>query len=152
MALPAMKLPARWKPNRFREGSIPSLVQPVIRAYALGYASSTAPRLLTLILTYLGRRKKNNDTRYAQAYTFFHSLVRILKGGLEVQRFPTFCAVLVGGMFTSRYYIISLEVMLAEATLPPAPILNIFHYTTGMLIRWEGSTILQASYEAVFSI
>jgi hypothetical protein len=81
--------------GRSFEQKIPPLLRPVIRAYVLGYASSTAPRLLTLLLTHLSRRRKNIDEK-PDDY-FLLSLIRILKGGLEVQRFPTFCAALVGG-------------------------------------------------------
>ena len=81
--------------SRILEKSAPHLVQPILRAYALGYASSTAPRLLTLLLTHLSRRRKNIDVRPDDP--FFLSLIRILRGGLELQRFPTFCAALVGG-------------------------------------------------------
>ena len=69
--------------------------RPVFRAYILGYASSTGPRLLTLILTHLSRKRKNNNENHEDS--FFIALFRILKGGLEFQRFPTFCAALVGG-------------------------------------------------------
>jgi hypothetical protein len=72
--------------------------RPVFRAYILGYASSTGPRLLTLILTHLSRRRKNNNNNNENHDdSFFLALFRILKGGLEFQRFPTFCAALVGG-------------------------------------------------------
>lgn len=77
------------------EQRIPPLVRPVLRAYVLGYASSTAPRLLTLLLTHLSRRRKNIDEK-PDDY-FLLSFFQILKGGLELQRFPTFCAALVGG-------------------------------------------------------
>jgi hypothetical protein len=70
--------------------------RPVFRAYILGYASSTGPRLLTLILTHLSRRRKNNNNENHDD-SFFLALYRILEGGLEFQRFPTFCAALVGG-------------------------------------------------------
>ncbi|KAG9248988.1 hypothetical protein BJ878DRAFT_197477 [Calycina marina] len=81
--------------SRLLDKTIPSLLQPLIRAYVLGYASSTAPRLLTLLLTHLSRRRKNIDIRPNDP--FFPSLLAILRGGLELQRFPTFCAALVGG-------------------------------------------------------
>lgn len=75
------------------EGGVPSVLKPILRAYVLGYASSTAPRLLTLLLTQLSRRKRKDE----RANDFLSSFVRILSGGLECQRFPTFCAALVGG-------------------------------------------------------
>lgn len=74
---------------------VPSVLRPVLRAYVLGYASSTAPRVLTLLLLHLSRRRKNIDPKPEDC--FLPSLVRVLKGGLEIQRFPTFCAALVGG-------------------------------------------------------
>jgi len=61
----------------------------------LGYASSTVPRLLTLFLTHLSRRRKNIDEKPEDYFPL--SFIRILKGGLEVQRFPAFCGLLIGG-------------------------------------------------------
>jgi hypothetical protein len=81
--------------GRSFERSIHPLLQPILRSYVLGYASSTAPRLLTLLLTHLSRRRKHIDEKPDDR--FLVSLLRILKGGLEIQRFPTFCAALVGG-------------------------------------------------------
>jgi hypothetical protein len=78
------------------EQNIPAVLRPVLRAYVLGYASSTGPRLLTLFLTHLSRRRKNIVDEKPEA-SLYRSLLRILKGGLEVQRFPTFCAAIVGG-------------------------------------------------------
>lgn len=77
------------------EQGVPPALRPVLRAYLLGYASSTVPRVLTLLLTNLSRRRKSIDEKPDD--TFLLSLFRILKGGLEFQRFPTFCAALVGG-------------------------------------------------------
>ena len=86
---------AQFLRGRSLERRIPPALRPVLRAYALGYASSTVPRLLTLLLTHLSRRRKNIDEK-PEDY-FAASLLRILQGGLELQRFPTFCAALVGG-------------------------------------------------------
>jgi len=81
--------------SRQLEQAIPPVLRPVLRAYVLGYASSTVPRLLTLLLTHLSRRRKNIDLKPSES--FLDSFIRILNGGLELQRFPTFCAALVGG-------------------------------------------------------
>ncbi|KAI9055549.1 hypothetical protein LZ554_000496 [Drepanopeziza brunnea f. sp. 'monogermtubi'] len=86
---------ARLSRSKALEEKIPLLLRPVIRAYVLGYASSTAPRVLTLLLTQLSRKRKNINEK-PHDY-FFSSLLRILRGGLELQRFPTFCAAIVGG-------------------------------------------------------
>jgi len=72
----------------------PSL-RPILRAYVLGYASSTLPRLLTLVLTHFSRGRKHVDEKPKS--NFLVVLVKVLRGGLELQRFPTFCAALVGG-------------------------------------------------------
>ena len=84
--------PTNMKSKSF-ERALPPLLKPILRAYVLGYASSTAPRLLTLLLTQLSRRKKEDESHS----DFLLPFLRILRGGLEIQRFPTFCATLVGG-------------------------------------------------------
>ncbi|TVY51107.1 hypothetical protein LCER1_G005866 [Lachnellula cervina] len=88
---------ASTQPRRTKslEQAIPPILRPALRSYLLGYLSSTTPRLLTLLLITLSRRRKNIDEKPVDA--FLPSLVRILRGGLELQRFPTFCAALVGG-------------------------------------------------------
>lgn len=92
------KLPLR-KTSRDQsfDKAIPIILRPLFRAYILGYASSAGPRLLTLFLVHLSRHRKNIDPKPEGEDHFWSSLVGILKGGLEVQRFPTFCAALVGG-------------------------------------------------------
>ncbi|KND94506.1 hypothetical protein TOPH_01087 [Tolypocladium ophioglossoides CBS 100239] len=80
--------------------SLPPALRPLVRAYLLGYASAVAPRLLTLILQHLSRRRtKNKKTLPADVdeRTFVESVVHVLRTGLAPQRFPTFCAALVGG-------------------------------------------------------
>ena len=90
------KLPLR-KPYQSLDRAIPLILRPLFRAYILGYASSAGPRLLTLFLVHLSRHRKNIDPKPEGEDYFWSSLVGILKGGLEIQRFPTFCAALVGG-------------------------------------------------------
>lgn len=85
---------------RLLEASIPALLKPAVRAYVLGYASSTAPRLLTLLVTHIGRRRRKDrdlDGDESDRESLVTSAVKILKGGLEWQRFATFCGLLVGG-------------------------------------------------------
>lgn len=81
---------------------IPPVLRPLVRAYLLGYASSVAPRLLALLVQHVtvARRKRKQTTATLDAQNgqpFLSSLQRILRGGLDWQRFPTFCAALVGG-------------------------------------------------------
>jgi hypothetical protein len=84
------------------------MLRPLVRAYLLGYVSSVAPRLLTLLLQHLTRRKLKRQAQepattpagaqpQKNGEPFLEALQRILRGGLDWQRFPTFCAVLVGG-------------------------------------------------------
>ncbi|ORY63991.1 uncharacterized protein BCR38DRAFT_343228 [Pseudomassariella vexata] len=80
--------------------AIPPVLRPLLRAYALGYASVVAPRLLTLVLQLVTRRSRdasNTTIPKLPRESFLVSLRRILRGGLALQRFPTFCAALVGG-------------------------------------------------------
>jgi hypothetical protein len=88
----------RSRQPRVLDKAIPPPLQPFLRAYVLGYASSTAPRLLTLLLTHLGRNRRYGRKEDAQEREgFADAALRIIRGGLEWQRFPTFCALLVGG-------------------------------------------------------
>ncbi|KAI1101905.1 hypothetical protein F4804DRAFT_343626 [Jackrogersella minutella] len=90
-------LPPRAR--RKLDESIPPSLRPLIRAYVLGYASAVAPRVLTLVLQYVTRKRKGKGLASVTRPhdSFITSLQRILRGGLELQRFPTFCAALVGG-------------------------------------------------------
>lgn len=80
--------------------SLPAPLRPLVRAYLLGYASAVAPRLLTLILQFISKRRKS-ARKYLSAdkdeRSFKDSAFRILRTGLDPRRFPTFCAALVGG-------------------------------------------------------
>ncbi|KAI1001210.1 hypothetical protein K3495_g6989 [Podosphaera aphanis] len=72
---------------------IPSISKPILKAFIFGYASSVTPRLLSLSIAVLKGKKKiiGNEIGY------LNSVLSILRGGLELQRFPSFCAALVGG-------------------------------------------------------
>ncbi|KAJ4306861.1 hypothetical protein N0V88_000232 [Collariella sp. IMI 366227] len=87
--------------TRTWDAAIPSILRPLVRAYLLGYATAVGPRLLTLLLQHLARARRNKQTTTARdthrGEPFLDSLQRLLRGGLDWQRFPTFCAVLVGG-------------------------------------------------------
>lgn len=79
--------------------SISPILRPVFRAYAFGYASAVGPRLLTLILQRLSRRKRRrlSQGRDDDTASFRSSALHIVRTGFDLQRFPTFCAVLAGG-------------------------------------------------------
>lgn len=82
-------------------GSVPPALRPLFRAYIFGYASAVAPRLLTMIAQYVTRRRRNAEKLLAvddrDEVSLLDSTLYILKSGFDPQRFPTFCAVLVGG-------------------------------------------------------
>lgn len=83
--------------------NVPPLLRPLIRAYFLGYAFSVGPRLLALVLHHtltLGRKRPGGDDGNAQKnpkLPFVEAMRKTLLAGLEWQRFPSFCAALVGG-------------------------------------------------------
>lgn len=83
--------------------AIQSSLRPLLRAYLLGYASSVAPRLLTVLLTFFtAYRRQRRGLPLAQpekaSFAFVQGSVRrILQASLEWRRFPAFCATLVGG-------------------------------------------------------
>lgn len=96
----AVLSPSLLSRRRKWDDGIPPLLRPLVRAYLLGYASSVAPRLLTLLAQHIPRRTPKSTTHHARngnGEPFLVSLQRILQGGLDWQRFPTFCAAIVGG-------------------------------------------------------
>ncbi|KAI0602229.1 integral membrane protein [Biscogniauxia sp. FL1348] len=121
------------------DGSIPPILRPLIRAYVLGYASAVAPRVLTLVLRYASKRRGNkgpaNVTRPHDS--FFTSLQHILCGGLELQRFPTFCAALVGGT----------TLLEARRTLP----LLLSRWISSFVASWLSLRLLQSKKTDGFS-
>lgn len=74
---------------------IRQLLRPLVKAYVLGYASSTTPRLLTLFVSLVTKSSKDGGERKLERALF--GVYGILRGGFEWQRFPTFCAALIGG-------------------------------------------------------
>jgi len=94
------RLPSSFQPPggcRALAPAIPPLLRPLFRAYILGYGSAVAPRVLTLVLQHFPRRRHKDSALLQPQRPFWESLQRILRSGLDWQRFPTFCAVLVGG-------------------------------------------------------
>ena len=89
---------ARSSPLRDLDHAVPPLLRPLVRAYLLGYASVVAPRLFTLLVQHFTRKSYKGDAaRQKVQPSFRESLQHILRSGLEWQRFPTFCAALIGG-------------------------------------------------------
>ncbi|EFQ30045.1 uncharacterized protein GLRG_05189 [Colletotrichum graminicola M1.001] len=76
---------------------IPPILRPLLRAYLLGYASAVAPRILTLLMQYITKKRRRVSKENGQCDGFVERFRQIVLTGLDPQRFPTFCAVLVGG-------------------------------------------------------
>ncbi|MCJ1432896.1 hypothetical protein MMC27_002254 [Xylographa pallens] len=74
-----------------------SVLRPLLRAYLFAHVSSTGPRLLSLLFTLRSKR-----LNWRQALTAVHG---ILLSALDFNRFPSFCAALVGGYTTFQYLI-----------------------------------------------
>lgn len=66
-----------------------SLTKPLARAYFFGYLSSTSPRIIN-VLAALARRKISPSVA-------IHRLLQIFRQAAELNRFPAFCGILVGG-------------------------------------------------------
>lgn len=87
-----------------------TFLKPLIRAYLLGYAFSVGPRLLALVLHHvltLVRRRLSGASDAVQKKPktgFLESMLKTLRAGLEWQRFPAFCAALVGGSTLFEVY------------------------------------------------
>lgn len=80
-----------------------------MRAYLLGYGFTVGPRVLTLLVYHVSKLVKGakrrtqgddddgRDTQRKPDSSLLEALTKILKAGLEVNRFATFCAAIVGG-------------------------------------------------------
>lgn len=65
------------------------VLQPILRAYALGYLSAVTPKLVSYARR-LGARNWDTTQRLRE-------FAQVLAGPLRINSFPTFCAALVGG-------------------------------------------------------
>lgn len=100
---------------------IPPALRPAVRAYALGYASAVGPRLLTLVLQHLSKRRRRrlHDPEVDNnGSSFLDSATHIIKTGFDVERFPTFCAVLAGGSTFIRVCELQVFMMTLEYNHP----------------------------------
>ncbi|OJJ01541.1 hypothetical protein ASPVEDRAFT_129544 [Aspergillus versicolor CBS 583.65] len=66
------------------------LLQPILRAYALGYLSSTTPKVISCLRRLWGDNGLSHQQKLAE-------LLRTLTCTFRPESFPTFCAALVGG-------------------------------------------------------
>ncbi|KAH7040460.1 uncharacterized protein B0I36DRAFT_10678 [Microdochium trichocladiopsis] len=158
----AVRSPARQQ-NTLRklEEPIPLLLRPVLRAFILGYGSAVAPRVLTLVLQHVSRlrqRSKNaaaakgrvDGVSCAPHEPFFVSLGRLLRGGLDPQRFPTFCAALVGGS-TLFEVIISKALSTWAQSISPLARIRLSRWFATFTASWLSLTLLQSKPSQAFS-
>lgn len=115
------------------------ILRPLARAYILGYASSISPRLLGLLLSAINGKK---SPKYGQT-SAFKSVLQILRGGLELQRFPTFCATLVGSYSFFRIVIRQIvKRVLPSLSLPLQ--LRSTRFVSAFLAGWLGLELLHS--------
>ncbi|KAI0131260.1 hypothetical protein F4814DRAFT_162961 [Daldinia grandis] len=133
--------------------SIPPLLRPLIRAYVLGYTSAVAPRLLTLILQHVTRRGRDKGaaTVTQPRDSFISSLQRIVRGGLEFQRFPTFCAALVGGTTLLEVLLSRVLSRLWEGQLPTLTLKRLSRWLSTFVAAWLSLRLLQSKKSDDFS-
>lgn len=94
--------------RRTWDSSVPPSLRPLFRAYLLAYASVVAPKVVSLVAHRLARWYRNNGKTGAgrgPQTPFLLSLRRILADALHPQRFPAFCAALIGGSTWLKVYI-----------------------------------------------
>jgi hypothetical protein len=90
--------------NHRWDAGIPPPLRPLVRAYIIGYLSSVLPRLPALLGHVLLKQTKHSPSAHdgtpeqpEKSALLLDSLRHILLEPLHWQRFPTFCAALVGG-------------------------------------------------------
>lgn len=85
--------------RRTWNSGLPPSLRPVIRAYLLAYVSTVAPRILTLLVKHVRNQRRKGGTvqdgRTEESFVAY--LERILRAAAHWQRFPAFCACLIGG-------------------------------------------------------
>ncbi|KAG9228268.1 hypothetical protein BJ875DRAFT_477912 [Amylocarpus encephaloides] len=126
---------------------VPTILRPVLRAYVLGYLSSAAPRVLTLTLTYLTRKQKGLSPLCRSS--FFSSLRRIIRGGLELQRFPTFCATLVGGTTLLQFPLQALVAVIASSRSGMVQV-RLARWLSTFIAAWFSLRLLQSKKSKAF--
>ncbi|KAK1761116.1 hypothetical protein QBC47DRAFT_21961 [Echria macrotheca] len=136
------------------DGAVPPLLRPLVRAYLLGYASAVAPRLLTLLLQHLTRRRTAADSPkrngHHNAQSFPDSLLAILRGGLDPRRFPAFCAAVVGGSTLLELPLRAAFNKLAGSLSNVARI-RLSRWFASFIAAWLGLRLLQSKQSAGFT-
>lgn len=112
--------------------AVPPALRPVLRAYALGYASAVAPRLLTLAVQHILKLRRNSSNLLPadpeDEPTLLAGVRHILRSGFDPRRFPTFCAVLVAGTSLLHVRISFTQHDGQLLSFNPSPCITMHHY------------------------
>ncbi|KAM4059923.1 integral membrane protein [Hirsutella rhossiliensis] len=127
--------------------SLPPALRPLVRAYLLGYASAVAPRLLKLLVQRLSRPRTTGskflpDERHRR--NFVISALATLRTGCELQRFPTFCALLVGGSTLLQEPIRRIVARVAATRFGDAARLRLARWLASFIASWLSLRLLQS--------
>lgn len=76
--------------------TVPPALRPALRSFLIGYASAVGPRLLSFLVRY-AKSKRVGSAGEDKNVRILDSLRAVLASGLGWNRFPAFCALLVGG-------------------------------------------------------
>lgn len=126
---------------------VPPALRPLVRAYVLGYGSAVAPRLLSLILQHVYRRRRKArklapEEELKQERAFVPSALHILKTGFDPQRFPTFCAVLAGGSSLLQVPVYRV-IQKFTASMTSSGRVRLSRWLASFIAAWVGLRMLQ---------
>ncbi|ETS79154.1 hypothetical protein PFICI_09007 [Pestalotiopsis fici W106-1] len=159
-----MTSPLQPRPSTARQRwdkDVPTLLRPLVRAYILGYATTVTPRLITLVLRQYVTTKKARKARgssgadssgpsSSQQPALSTPLLHILRGGLELQRFPTFCALLVGGSSLLEFPLSAIISRLASR-LKPLARQRLARFLSAFCAAWYSLKLLQSKHSDAFT-
>lgn len=120
-------------------------MKPVLRAYGLGYAASTAPRLLDWLRVL---RQRDLSSAYK-----LQLLLNILKTSTHLNRFPTTCAILVAGPTLTTRLVRGLLQRLLEAlkrspaSLAKPEVIRCVSFLSTLLSAWLAFDLLNRDKE-----
>ncbi|KAE8352679.1 hypothetical protein BDV28DRAFT_134731 [Aspergillus coremiiformis] len=116
------------------------LLKPILRAYAIGYLSSTAPRFISSL-----RQVWRKDLNYQQNRKV---LLRALTSTIRLESFSTFCAALVGGSTVFPLVIFRLRELVSHrlgikpSISESAKFLRLVRFTCAFLSAWLSFELL----------
>ncbi|GIJ88875.1 hypothetical protein Asppvi_007803 [Aspergillus pseudoviridinutans] len=120
--------------------SLTSLCCSVLRAYAIGYLSSTTPRLVSCLRRLKDDRLSNKEK--------LEELSRTLTNAIRLDSFPTFCALLVGGSTVLPILLLRLCALLGSRIgkvpgfIKPRGFLRFVRFVTAFVSAWFSFQLL----------